>query len=651
MSNESSTWFGMMYQLRKCSRRNWIILVLLVVGYLSVDYVLNSRDALDNREKISLIEDSIRSLANQGACKMPNLPADAPEMLAFLKDELPVDCGDESDDWVSCHKSTCTIKPEVIKQRGKITCDFADIIRNGDNNYQYGAPTRTVNSYTLRASDFARAKCWTDSRQRWTGTVIGIREDPELLNRRSWNKESTLNVLMFGFDSLSRNAFIRKLPKSYKYLTKYLKADVLQGYNIVGDGTPQALIPLLTGFTELELPETRKRKKHSEYVNVYPMVWSEYEKYGYVTAFNEDKPDIGTFSYRLNGFDMQPTDHYMRTYYLATNSQLMYYKRLCIGAQPRHKLMLDYTKEFMLSYPSKPRFVFSFHGELSHDSINLVGVADTDLTNWLVELKQLGILNSTILIIMSDHGNRFAAVRNTLQGKQEERLPFFSFTFPEWFKRQYKEQYINFRKNLNRLVTPFDVHETLQDVLNLQTLRLKQRPAHVRAISLFDEIPQNRSCADAYIEPHWCACLNWETIEDTSSEEVFRSAMAIVDFINKYTERHRSLCATLSLDEITWAAKLSPHEDLVKFKQNKDTDGFLADFSSTKTKIAHDMFQVKLVTNPGKAIFEGSVLHDISNGQYRVKLSDISRINKYGSQANCIYDRDPEMRKYCYCKD
>lgn len=44
---------------------------------------------------------------------------------------------------------------------------------------------------------------------------------------------------MMGFDSLSRNAFIRTLPKSYDYLTNVLHADVLKGYNIIGDGTPQ----------------------------------------------------------------------------------------------------------------------------------------------------------------------------------------------------------------------------------------------------------------------------------------------------------------------------------------------------------------------------------------------------------------------------
>lgn len=90
---------------------------------------------------------------------------------------------------------------------------------------------------------------------------------------------------MFGFDSLSRNAFIRKLPKSFEYLTKNLNADVLKGYNIIGDGTPQALIPLLTGFTELELPETRKRKFSSTYVNEYPFLWKKFMKAGYVTVF------------------------------------------------------------------------------------------------------------------------------------------------------------------------------------------------------------------------------------------------------------------------------------------------------------------------------------------------------------------------------
>lgn len=83
------------------------------------------------------------------------------------------------------------------------------------------------------------------NRQYWKGILTGIRKEAyEKAKPLEVTKEMPFNVIMFGFDSLSRNAWIRKLPKSYKYMIEHLGADVLQGYNIVGDGTPQALIPV-----------------------------------------------------------------------------------------------------------------------------------------------------------------------------------------------------------------------------------------------------------------------------------------------------------------------------------------------------------------------------------------------------------------------
>lgn len=455
---------------------------------------------------------------------------------------------------------------------------------------------------------------------------------------------------MFGFDSLSRNAFIRKLPKSYEYLTKVLNADVLKGYNIIGDGTPQALIPLLTGFTELELPETRKRKFSSTYVNSYPFLWKKYQTSGYVTAFNEDQPNIGTFSYRLNGFDQQPTDHYMRTYYQAIENDLSNYKKFCVGSLKKHKVMLEYTKDFIEKYNNTtPSFIFSFHAELSHDSINLIGVADDDVLEWLKSMKTSGLLSNTILVMMSDHGNRFAEIRDTLQGKMEERLPFFSFVFPEWFKKKYSMQYRNFETNVNRLTTPFDVHETLEDILHLQLHGTTKKQQHPRAISLFNRIPEHRSCSDAFIEPHWCSCLAWRALNDTSSEEVLRAAKAVVEEINKLTKDYRMSCAELHVEEIKWSGKLVPQKSLLHFKSNKDTDGFIADLTAN-TKVTNDMYQVKIITRPGRAIFESSVLYDFNENEFKVKISDISRVNKYGEQARCIYNENPELRKFCYCK-
>lgn len=231
----------------------------------------------------------------------------------------------------------------------------------------------------------------------------------------------------------------------------------------------------------------------------------------------------------------------------------------------------------------------------------------------------------------------------------QERLPFFSFTFPEWFKTEFRTEYANFKKNLNVLTTPFDIHATLEDILFLSQKKSIKKPLHSRAISLFDKIPENRSCALAYIEPHWCSCLNWESINDTTSEEVFRAANTLVEFINKYTQNYRKICEVLVLEEILWSGKLTPHKKLLEFKQNKDMDGFIPDLSSD-TKILNEMYQVKILVSPSEAIYEASVIHNLVDNVFKVKLSDISRVNKYGNQARCIYEENPELRKYCYCK-
>ena len=64
----------------------------------------------------------------------------------------------------------------------------------------------------------------------------------------------------------------------------------------MGDGSPQALIPILTGKSEPELPLTLKNKKNSNYVDVYPFIWGNFSESGYVTQYGEDTPFIGKWN-------------------------------------------------------------------------------------------------------------------------------------------------------------------------------------------------------------------------------------------------------------------------------------------------------------------------------------------------------------------
>lgn len=142
----------------------------------------------------------------------------------------------------------CSIQNSIVDRFGMISCDFTSIVR-GDDDYEI-TTTKRVRSkryFEMIESDFVGVKCWTDqylNRKYWRGLLTGVRKQSVGNEKKKKTNEMPFNVIMFGLDSMSRNAFIRKLPKTYEYLTKKLGADVLQGYNIIGDGTPQALIPV-----------------------------------------------------------------------------------------------------------------------------------------------------------------------------------------------------------------------------------------------------------------------------------------------------------------------------------------------------------------------------------------------------------------------
>lgn len=105
----------------------------------------------------------------------------------------------------------------------------------------------------------------------------------------------------------------------------------------------------------------------------------------------------------------------------------------------------------------------------------------------------------------------------------------------------------------------------------------------------------------------------------------------------------------LSLKRIESVLKLLPQTSLLRFKKNKDTEGFIPDMEEGATRVTHTMYQVKFVTAPNDAIYEASAFYDLKENKFLVKIGDVSRINKYGDQAWCIYDENPEIRKFCSC--
>jgi len=482
-----------------------------------------------------------------------------------------------------------------------------------------------------------------------------------------------INVLFLGFDSVSKQTWVDNLPRASKFTFEELNATLLQNYNIVGDGTPAALIALLTGKYEHELPNTLYGTENPTPVDkAYPFIWANFSReLNYATLFAEDWPLIGTFQYRMIGMSQQPTTHYMRPFQMAMWDEkfVKQSEKLCLGGQKRVNTMLDYTMDFMKRYSKRGFFGFSFLNEYSHGIDDPLDWADSELLAFLEKFKENNLHENTILIQFADHGPRFSNVRSTIKGLLGERNPFFAIYLPKLFQQRYADKFEILRSNFDKLVTPFDVFETLKEVLNLE------KKGHVsalsdfgsRSVSLFQEIPKTRTCADAQVELHWCACLKRNKLRI----DAFAMSLAekFVMFLNDDILRdHSGICSNLYVKSIENVYLLEADKSILKDTNQRAAPKvslfrrfinlFVAPvLNEVEVHTNYEQYQIQVVTSPNNGLFEFTIeiernfksMQQDSHG-FKINKNLISRINKYGNQSICVNENFPELRKYCSCK-
>lgn len=318
----------------------------------------------------------------------------------------------------------------------------------------------------------------------------------------------------------------------------------------------------------------------------------------------------------------------------------------CIGAQAQHNIQLQYLKSMFTAYPQTPKFGFTFLGSLCHKTLNTVSVAAKDIHDFLKSLKEEGHLNNTMLVVMGDHGARFDEIRSTLQGKLEERLPFLSIVLPKWFKEEYVAFTNNLKRNTQRIISPLDLHATFMHILKYP--KNPSKSELTMGVSLFEEIPRQRDCQDAFIPEHFCPCILWKPINSEHAHVKIVAELA-VDLINKKLKDVMSSCHSLKLQSIRSAVQQMVNKKVQSFDSIVDGIGlgigkpvFDSDYKATQCS-----YQIQFQTSPGKALFEASV--KMVDDKF-VVLGDISRVNRYGSQADCIKAKYPFLRSFCYCK-
>ena len=258
---------------------------------------------------------------------------------------------------------------------------------------------------------------------------------------------------------------------------------------------------------------------------------------------------------------------------------------------------------------------------------------DPFVSKFLSEAFKEGLLDDTVLMFFSDHGFRFGLIRETMSGKYEDRHPFMHIHMPDKWKNE------NLTVNEHRLTTPFDIHATLKHIHRGEPDReLKYGK------SLLEEISMNRSCKSIPISEHLCGCLTSHVVTDLKTIEPISEF--IVKEVNRILRPESANCVKLSLKYIQSALEQRPNDQFVQCQNSSQCSQ--TGNQRFKYESSLKQYLVTIGVRPSNALLEATVNYDRSS-QRMVLLGEISRINSYANQSNCI--SDPYLRKYCFCRN
>lgn len=648
---------------RKTTNQNVFLILLLatLIILLSFTLILNSHRFLQSTMG-DLDSDPSESpsqytgfLVKTKNCKIPNLDPFESSVKNYFQFNGPLHCPDKpmltyQDDNMLRINWTAV---KVYKLNDFRDCQYQPIIRpnqSSDFIFEYIQDGIRFSNDIEVKHEFMRVMCYsTSGGLMYTNFHSFILRDDNLVNQRLNSLLSAppvkekMNILLIGVDSISRLNFIRQMPRTRRYILDQLGAYEMNGYNKVADNTFVNIVPLTTGKYVKELPWNEKLAK--EPFDRYNFIWKNYSDNGYMTMYAEDAPSISIFDYLKAGFHQPPCDHYNRPFFLAMvrNKALWLKNKNCVLNRLETDFILKYIYDFTKVYHDKPHMAFAFITRLTHDNINSVGYADEPYYNFFNQMEQEGRLNNSVVFFYSDHGSRFGKFRSTYLGKLEERLPFMFILFPKWFIQRYPEIDKVLKINSYRLTTPFDIYETLVDILYFDG-KVQKATIKDRGISLFHEIPEERSCNDASILPHWCTCLQRIPV-NTTDVIVEKIALSLVSRINKMTHHVQKKCAFLQLKTVKEAAKMIATDKILRFQKSLNDVLNQQVFYGNRVDAIVD-YQLTVETTPGGAQFETTARYDEQEGTFTL-MEEVSRVNSYGSQSSCIDIL--ALKMYCFC--
>ena len=313
---------------------------------------------------------------------------------------------------------------------------------------------------------------------------ITLTKNKTLIKERkkiSKNLETTFdNILFIYLDSLSRQHFKRKMKHLSSFIEKYMdnnkkikkekenfKSYQFLKYHTFAAFTQKNVQPMFYG--EKMDPITSNGTSLIKYI----------KKQGYVTGQSSNlcsKELFVTMNNCLNEVEFSDFDHENvamfcdPNYYDRTNPYPVFSGpfsviRRCLYQKDTYEYVIEYGKQFWENYKENKKFLRLSFIDAHESTGEVVKYLDKPLYDFLIYLLDNNLLKNSAIIFASDHGNGMPGIYNVINSEDfiyENVLGFLAFVLYDYKDEKGIE---NLENNQQILVSPYDIHDTLVDMI------------------------------------------------------------------------------------------------------------------------------------------------------------------------------------------
>ena len=274
------------------------------------------------------------------------------------------------------------------------------------------------------------------------------------------------NVLILYLDSLSRVNGLRQLKKTTKFFEQFMfyKGGFHKKYSSENFHSFQFFkYYSFRGHTAINYPflfygQNRTSLNKS-------IITKFFKKNGFVTSESIDCCGIDNIRAFHNFTEEEIYDHILslcdpnNDYYNLNTIRCLY------GKQNMEHL-IEYTNQFWKKYKNNRKYSIIIANHAHEGTLTVVKYLDNIISKFLDNLFNHNLLKNTIVLLLSDHGTGMPSIYySTDFFKIEGNLPILLILVNDRKNISYEEQYKHMHENQQNFITPFDVFNTLGNII------------------------------------------------------------------------------------------------------------------------------------------------------------------------------------------